>query len=96
MIMDVEKAYDLLNRSFLDDVIKKIVFSTSFINSIETILNKPKSCVINSGKTTQHFQLNRGTCQRDPISANLCILEIEILFTLSILTRNNIVWKYGS
>ena len=46
--MDVEKAYDLLNRSFLDDVIKKIVFSTSFINSIETILNKPKSCVINS------------------------------------------------
>ena len=46
------------------------------------ILNKLESCVINSGKTTQYFQLNRGICQGDPISAYHFISEMEILFTL--------------
>ena len=80
--MDIEKAVDSLNHSFLLAVLKKFGFGTSFINWIETILNKPESCVINSGKTTQYFQLNRGARQGDPISAYLFILVMEVLFTL--------------
>ena len=80
--MDIEKAFDSLNYSFLLAVLKKFGFGTSFINWIETILNKPESCVINSGKTTQYFQLNRGARQGDPISAYLFILVMEVLFTL--------------
>ena len=80
--MDIEKAFDSLNHSFLLAVLKKFGFGTSFINWIETILNKPESCVINSGKTTQYFQLNRGARQGDPISAYLFILVMEVLFTL--------------
>ena len=80
--MDIEKAFDSLNHSFLLAVLKKFGFGTSFIKWIEAILNKSESCVINSGKTTQYFQLNRGARQGDPISAYLFILVMEVLFTL--------------
>ena len=53
--MDIEKAFDLLNHSFLLAVLKKFGFGTGFINWIEAILNKLESCVINRGKTTQYF-----------------------------------------
>ena len=65
--MDIEKAFDPLNHSFLVAALKKFGFGTSFIDWIDAILNKPESCVINSGKTTQYFQLNTGAHQRDPI-----------------------------
>ena len=80
--MDIEKTFDSLNHSFLFAVLKKFSFGTSVINWIYAILNKPESCVINSGKTTQYFQLNRGARQGDPISAYLFILVMEVLFTL--------------
>ena len=63
-------------------MIKNFSFATSFIDWIEAILNKSESCIINSGKTTQYFQLNIGARQGDPISAYFFILEMEILFTL--------------
>ena len=62
--------------------LKKISFGTSFINWTEAILNKSESCVINSGKTTQYFQLNREARQGDPISAYFFILVMGVLFTL--------------
>ena len=80
--MDIEKAFDSLNSSFLLAVLKTFFFGTSFIKWIEGILNKSESCVINSGKTTQYFPLNRGARQGDPISAYLFILIMEVLFTL--------------
>ena len=71
--MDIEKAFDSLNHSFLLAVLKKVGFGTSFINWTGAILNKPESCVINSGKTTQYFQLDKGPRQGDPISTYLFI-----------------------
>ena len=58
--MDIEKAFDSLNQSFLLALLKIFGFGTRFINWIEALLNKSESCVINSGKTTQYFQSNRG------------------------------------
>ena len=81
MTIDIEKAFDSLNHSFFLAVLKKFGFGTSFIKWIKTILNKSKSCVINSGKTTQYFQLNRGARHGDSISADLFILVMEVLFT---------------
>ena len=73
--MDIEKAFDSLNHSFLLAVLKKFGFGTSFINWIETILNKPESCVSNSGKTTQYFQLNNEKIQ------GLDILNYRFLYS---------------
>ena len=67
--VDIDKAFDSLNHSFLLAVLKKIVLGTSFINWIEAILNKSKSCAINSIKILQYFQLSRGARLGDTFSA---------------------------
>ena len=39
-----------------------------------------ESCIIDGGKTTKYFKLERGPQQGDPISAHLFILVLEIFF----------------
>ena len=78
--MDIEKAFDSLDHSFLISVLKKFGFGQNVITCIEILLKDPKSCVINGGTTTQYFNLERGARQDDPVLAYLFILVIEILF----------------
>ena len=78
--MDVERAFDSLDHSFLTSVLKKFGFGKNFITWIEILLKDQQSCVINGGTTTQCFNLERGAPQGDPVSAYLFILVLEILF----------------
>ena len=39
-----------------------------------------KLCVINGGKTTPYFMLERGTRQGDPNSAYLFVIALEVVF----------------
>ena len=50
------------------------------------LLNSQQSCVINGVNTTPYFNLEKGTCQGDPVSAYLFILALEVLF---IFIKNN-------
>ena len=65
--MDTEKAFDSLDHSFLISVLKKFGFRENFIDWIKMLL---------------YFNLEKGACQGDPISAHLFILALEILFLL--------------
>ena len=58
-------------------------------NVEDTTFKNQEFSVLNSGKTTCYFKLERGTGQGDPISVYLFILALEIAFTL-IKTNNNI------
>ena len=82
MTVDIEKAFDSINHSFLMCVLKKFGFGNEFRKWIQILLKNPESCVINGGKTTLYFKLERGTRQGDPISAYLFIIALEVVFSL--------------
>ena len=84
--MDMEKAIDSLDHTFLISVLRKFGFGNNFVNWIETLISKQKSCIINVSNTTQYFHLERGACQGDPISTYIFILALEVL---PFLVRNN-------
>ena len=84
--IDIEKAFDSLDHSFLITTLEKFGFGTNFIDWIKIFLNEQESCVINGGVTTQYFKLEKGARQGDPVSAYLFILCLEILFTI---VKNN-------
>ena len=67
-------------------IFQKFGFGIDFVSWIKTILNNQESCIINGGKTTKYFKLERGARQGDPISAYLFILVLEIFF---IFVKNN-------
>ena len=46
------------------------------------MLKNQEFCVINGGKTSKYFKLERGTRQRDPISAYLFILVLEFFIMI--------------
>ena len=45
-----------------------------------------QSCIINGDFTTRYFNLEKGACQGNPISAYLFILALEVIFEL---VKNN-------
>ena len=63
--------------------LKKIGFGSNLliVSWTEVILNKSKSWVASSGKTTQYFQLNRGTWQGDPVSAYLFFSNGSVIYS---------------
>ena len=50
-------------------ILRKFGFGIDFVSCIKTILNNQESCIINDGKTTKYFELERSAQQGDPISA---------------------------
>ena len=82
MTVDIEKAFDSINHSFLICVLKKFGFGNDFQKWIQILMKNPQSCVINGGYTTPYFKLERGTRQGDPISAYLFIIALEVVFSL--------------
>ena len=71
MTVDIEKAFDSINHSFLMCVLKKIGFGNDFRKWIHILMKNPESCVTNGGKTTPYCKLESGNRQGDPISAYL-------------------------
>ena len=48
------------------------------MNFVKTLLFDAQSRVVNNGKTTDYFKLERGTRQGDPLSAYSFILVFEV------------------
>ena len=87
--VDIEKAFDSVDHSFLLAVLQKYGFGERFLKWIQILIKNQESCVVNGGITTKFFSLDRGARQGDPISAFLFILALEVSFVL-IKSNNNI------
>ena len=64
-----EKAFDSIDHSFLFAVLESFGFVPDFIQWVRTLFYNAESCVINNGRSTGYFRLERGTRQGDPLSA---------------------------
>ena len=82
MTVDIEKAFDSINYSFLMCVLKKFGFGNDFRKWLQILIKNSESWIINGGKTTPYFKLERGTRQGHLISAYLFIRVLEVVFSL--------------
>ena len=89
MKVDIEKAFDSINHSFLMCVLKKFGFGNEVRKWIQILIKNPESCVINAGKITPYFKLERRTRQGERISAYLFIMALELVCSLIKANPNN-------
>ncbi|XP_042492896.1 uncharacterized protein LOC122072597 [Macadamia integrifolia] len=77
--IDIQKAYDTLDWTFLFDVMLKFGFSQILIDRIHQILLSTRLSVLINGGPVGFFNVERGLCQGDPLSSILFIIAEEVL-----------------
>ena len=79
LFLDLEKAFDKVNRAFLYKALEKFNFGKQFIEYIKALYANGQSCVINNNWQSSYFDLKRGLRQGCPVSALLFLIVIEVL-----------------
>lgn len=79
MKVDIAKAFDTLDWSFLLNVLKSFGFNGKFCNYIHSILSSAKMSISINGKHHGYFSYTRGVRQGDPLSPLLFCLAEEVM-----------------
>ncbi|KAK2638839.1 hypothetical protein Ddye_026634 [Dipteronia dyeriana] len=80
--LDLEKAYDSLDHTFLDDVLKEMGFGEKWRNWMGCCISSPALSILVNGSPTKEFRLERGLRQGDHLSPFLFNVAVEGLSTL--------------
>ena len=86
IFIDFRKAFDSLERNFLQRCLESFNFGPNFIRWLMNFHKNIQSCVINNGITSNYFTIERGVRQGDPLSPSLFVVAVE---TLAIAIRQN-------
>ena len=78
--IDLQKAFDSVNHSFLFSVMKKMGFSLEFISFIQMFYNEVVSVCLVNGHQGNSFNIKRGVRQGCPLSMLLYVLAQEPLY----------------
>ena len=79
--LDQEKAFDRVNRKFLEKILIKMNYGPSFVQWIRTLYAGANCKIINNGHLSDTVYLERGVRQGCPLSPLLYTLIIETLVT---------------
>lgn len=86
LLADFQSAFDSLDHTFIQDVLKMFSFGESFRKWIRVMFAGAESTVCQNGTSTQFFNVERGCRQGDCCSPLVFVLCVEIL---AIMVRNN-------
>ena len=78
--IDLQKAFDSVNHSFLFSVMRKMGFSLEFISFIQMFYNEVISVCLVNGHQGNSFNIKRGVRQGCPLSMLLYVLAQEPLY----------------
>ena len=90
IFIDIQKAFDSLERNFLQGCLESFNFGANFIRWVMTFYKNIQSCLTNNGITSNYFTMERGVRQGDPLSPCLFVVAVE---TLAITIRQNSMIK---
>ncbi len=82
LCMDLNKAFDRVEHSFIDQVMRRFGFGERILRWIKLVYSNSKSCVKINGVLTDSFPLERSVRQGCPLSALLYSITAEPLATL--------------
>ncbi|XP_028071512.1 uncharacterized protein LOC114273895 [Camellia sinensis] len=79
IILDLDKAYDRLEWSFILNVLRSFNFLPIWVNLIMSYVTSSSLAILFNGEKTEEFTPSRGIRQGDPISPYIFILCLEFL-----------------
>ena len=65
--LDIQKAFDSADHAFIISTLERCGFGNIFVRWVKILLKNQVFCIINGGKTTKFFKLEKGTIQGDSI-----------------------------
>jgi hypothetical protein len=80
--IDMEKAFDRMEWTFILAILSKLGFHSTWINWIRMCITSPSFSILLNGSPYGTFIPERGLRQRDPFSPFLFILGSEVLSRL--------------
>ena len=78
LFLDFKQAFDCVNHDFLFETLKMFNFKDSFIHWVRVLYNNAEGKIINNGRISQAFRINRGVRQGCHLSALLFIMVVEV------------------